>query len=60
MDKKLQHPDAVLYQLYLLEQTGDPNSPYRDYLGLLPKTYTEFPMNWSDDEMAWLEGSPAK
>ena len=31
----------------------------KHYLGLLPTTWSEFPFFWDDENLAYLEGSPA-
>ena len=46
--------------LCLMELKKDPNTKWSNWLRLLPKQYTEFPLTFSEDDLDWLSGSPLK
>ena len=45
------------FAIWILEKKADPLSPYKDYLDLLPKTYSHHWQMWSEDELAYLKGT---
>mgnify|MGYP003692048945 CR=1 FL=1 len=55
----LRSPKHCLLSIYLLEQRelGE-ESVYWRYIGMLPEKYETFPINYTDEEMKELEGSP--
>ena len=58
--EKLQKPDSLEFSVYLMEQKREPDSIWKHYLGLWPTSYATFPMFYTNEEMAWLEGSWAQ
>ena len=46
--------------LCLMEHRKDPNSKWKNWIRMLPKSYSEFPLFWSKEDIEGLEGSPLK
>ena len=46
--------------LCLMEHRKDPNSNWKNWIRMLPKSYSEFPLFWSGEDIERLEGSPLK
>ena len=51
------YDSGIAYTVYLLEQSRVPNSYWKNYLNILPKDFSEFPLFWSDEDLEWLKGS---
>ena len=43
--------------IYILTTMRDPNHFFRPYYDILPKTFSNFPIFWTDEEIGYLEGS---
>ena len=56
-DRLLQSLPSAALSLYLLAERWNPDSFWRPYIDMLPKTYT-IPLFYSVDEVRMLEGSP--
>ena len=46
--------------LCLMEHKKDPNSYWKNWIKVLPKSYSEFPIFYTEEEISWLQGSPLK
>jgi histone-lysine N-methyltransferase SETD3 len=51
-------PDVVAITTYMLETSEDPDHKFQPYYKSLPPDYTNLPVYWGPDKLAWLEGSP--
>ena len=49
--------DKRCLAVFILEQRADPLSTYKDYLDLLPKSYSDHFAMWSEDELEHLKGT---
>mmetsp|Transcript_1022 Transcript_1022/g.1336 ORF Transcript_1022/g.1336 Transcript_1022/m.1336 type:complete len:549 (+) Transcript_1022:393-2039(+) len=54
----LSTPNLMAVILYILTTRDDPNNFFQPYYKILPKSYSNFPIFWGEDKLAWLEGSP--
>ena len=43
-----------------MEETTKPYSTWQHFLDFMPKTFDEFPLFYTEEEMGWLEGSPQR
>ena len=55
---KLKQSKTTYLATYLLQERNNKDSPYAEYFDTLPKSFGEFPVFFSEDEKAWLKGSP--
>lgn len=54
----LSTPNLIAVIVYILTTREDPDHFFQPYYKILPKDYTNFPIFWDDEKLAWLEGSP--
>lgn len=62
MEKKLRpqllSPKHTFLGTYIMQEKRKPEASfYKEYLNILPKDITEFPVFFKDEEMSWLDGS---
>ena len=43
--------------LYIMEERRNPNSKHKDWLGILPKDWSEQVIFYTEEELSWLKGS---
>ena len=43
--------------LYIMEERRNPESKHKDWLGILPKDWSEQPIFYTEEELSWLKGS---
>ena len=55
---KLKQSKTTYLATYLLQERNNKDSLYAEYFDTLPKSFGEFPVFFSEDEKAWLKGSP--
>ena len=46
--------------IFVLVDRRNPGSFFQPYYRILPSTYPNMPLFWSDEELSWLEGSPVQ
>lgn len=51
-------PKHCLLSAFLLEESSKDNTPWTPYLKSLPKDLGNFPVFYTEEEKAWLKGSP--
>ena len=51
-------PKHCFLAIYLLQEKHNDDSKWKNYLSILPKNYTNFPIFYTSDELKLLEGSP--
>ena len=57
--RKLASYNNILLATYLLQENNQIDfSPFAEYINTLPKSLSETPIFYSEDERVWLEGSP--
>lgn len=54
---ELDAPKHIFIMLFLLIDKKDPNSFFKPYYDILPKTLRNMPIFWDEEELAELEGS---
>lgn len=54
----LASPNLIAVILYILTTREDPNHFFQPYYRILPKSYSNFPIFWGKEKLAWLQGSP--
>ena len=57
-DLDLLSPKHCFLTTFILQERRIPNSFWEPYLNILPEKLANFPIFFTDDEKAWLEGSP--
>jgi protein-histidine N-methyltransferase len=50
-------PAHTMVIVYILTTMRDPNHFFRPYYDILPKTFNNFPIFWTEEELSYLEGS---
>lgn len=53
----LDAPKHIYIMLFMLTDRKKPDSFFKPYYDILPATLNNMPIFWSEEEMAWLEGS---
>jgi len=53
----LDAPKHVYLMLYMLIDRKNPDSFFKPYYDILPKTLSNMPIFWSEEELRWLDGS---
>lgn len=51
-------PKHSFLSMYLLQELDNEKSYWKPYLDILPSNYNQFPVFFSEADLAWLEGSP--
>ena len=51
-------PKHSFLSIFLLKEKYDPVSEWHPYIDILPTDYLNFPVLFSDEDLAWLKGSP--
>jgi histone-lysine N-methyltransferase SETD3 len=51
-------PKHCYLSTYLLQEKANINTIWHYYLDILPKSYSNFPIFFSEEEKSWLKGSP--
>ena len=54
---KVPHYERLFLQLLVMQERRNPTSKLSDFLEMMPKFWTNFPVLYNKEEMAWLEGS---
>ena len=54
----LASPNLIAVILYILTTREDENHFFQPYYRILPKSYSNFPIFWGKEKLAWLQGSP--
>ena len=49
--------DMLLLQLMIMEERRNPNSKLKDFIGMIPKDWTNFPLLYTEEDMKCLKGS---
>ena len=49
--------NRVQMALFIMEERRNPNSRFRDFIGLLPTDMSSFPLFYSNEDLEWLEGT---
>jgi len=57
MYAELNSPKHSLLSSYILNELNNPNTKWKSYLEILPKDFSSFPIFYTDEEFAALEGS---
>lgn len=47
-----------IHAVWLLFEREIPDTPYKPFFDVLPKSFEEFPINYSDEDLQLLEGTP--
>ncbi len=55
---QLSTPNLVAVIIYILTTREDAEHFFQPYYRILPKDYSNFPIFWSEEQLAWLQGSP--
>lgn len=50
--------DTIMLQLFMMDESKNPESFYRPYLNMMPKDCSTFPVCFEDEEFKLLNGSP--
>ena len=58
LGKKLLEPKISFLAIYLMQEGKKKDSPYKEYLNMLPKSFSQFPIFFTEDEKVFLKGSP--
>jgi histone-lysine N-methyltransferase SETD3 len=60
IDKKVEllSPKHSFLSIFLLLERKNEESLWKIYLDILPSDYNNFPIFFSEEDFAWLEGSP--
>eukprot|EP00981_Chlorochromonas_danica_P008804 scaffold2312_cov165-Ochromonas_danica.AAC.44 len=53
----LDAPKHIFLMVFMLIDRKDPNSFFKPYYDILPATLSNMPIFWTDEELAYLEGS---
>lgn len=56
--QRLISPKHSFLGTYLLQERKKDPPPFAEYLDILPKSLSDFPIFFTEDEKAWLKGSP--
>ncbi|CAM9588834.1 unnamed protein product, partial [Phaeothamnion confervicola] len=56
-DLDLDAPKHVFLMLFMLVDMKRPDSFFRPYYDILPRTLSNMPIFWSAEELRWLQGS---
>eukprot|EP00826_Nyctotherus_ovalis_P018840 TRINITY_DN15715_c0_g1_i11.p1 TRINITY_DN15715_c0_g1~~TRINITY_DN15715_c0_g1_i11.p1 ORF type:complete len:547 (-),score=134.33 TRINITY_DN15715_c0_g1_i11:28-1668(-) len=51
-------PKHCFLSTYLLQEMRNPDSKWKPFLDMLPKSTNNFPIFFTEEEMEWLKGSP--
>jgi len=54
----LHSPKHCLLSSFILLELNNPQSKWKYYLDILPKSYENFPIFFNDEEKSWFIGSP--
>lgn len=54
----LNSPKHCMLTTYILQERINPNSKWLNYIDILPKSYENFPIFFTDEEKKYLQGSP--
>lgn len=57
-DVHLSTPNLIAVILYILETKDQEDHFFNPYYKILPKSYSNFPIFWTEDKLSWLQGSP--
>ena len=49
--------NIVKLTLFIMEERRNPNSRFRDFIGMLPTDMSSFPLFYSNEDFEWLEGT---
>jgi histone-lysine N-methyltransferase SETD3 len=55
---QLTSPKHTFISIFLLEESKNPQSPWKLYIDLLPEDHSSFPINYTKEELSELIGSP--
>jgi histone-lysine N-methyltransferase SETD3 len=56
-DLDLDAPKHVYLMIYILQDRLNPNSFFKPYYDILPKTFSNMPIFWREEELQYLQGS---
>lgn len=56
--QRLISPKHSFLCTYIMQERRKPDSQWNIYIDILPKSYTNFPIFFTDEEKQWLKGSP--
>ena len=56
--QRLISPKHTFLGTYLLQERKKDPIPFAEYLDILPKSLSDFPIFFTEDERVWLKGSP--
>ena len=55
--QRLISPKHSFLATYIMQERRKPDTIWDPYIDILPKGYSNFPIFFTEDEKAWLEGS---
>lgn len=56
--QRLISPKHSFLSTFIMQERRKPDSMWLTYIDILPKSYSNFPIFFTDDEKTWLKGSP--
>jgi len=56
--QRLISPKHSFLATYVMQERRKENSYFKEYIDILPKKFNNFPIFYTQEERAWLEGSP--
>lgn len=54
----LNSPKHCFLTTYILQERVNPNTKWQSYIDILPKSYDNFPIFFTEEEKSLLQGSP--
>lgn len=58
LQSRLTAPNHTFLVTYIMQARRDPDSPVNKFVGVLPKSFDNFPIFFTERERAWFDGSP--
>lgn len=60
IEDRLIEPDKCFNATFIMDQRRNDKSYFKEYFDVLPQSFDNFPIFFTDEEMTWLEGSPVE
>ena len=56
--QRLISPKHSFLATFVMQERRKDDTIWAPYLDILPKSFTDFPIFYTDEELSWLNGSP--